>query len=111
MVTELEDSAEIPVPTIDGPRATAGPTVSLKGHPILGTWKYLDGYTREFLPAGLCILRHNDEVIWKRRCTSRTAHGLTLEGGLQHILDGKVLRIEGRYTATRVAKQAPTITE
>ena len=104
LVTRLADTAEIPVPTIDGPRATAGPTVSLKGHPILGTWKYLDGYTREFLPGGLCILRHNNEVIWKRRCTSKSVHGLTLEGGLQHILDGKVLRIEGRYTATRVAK-------
>ena len=104
LVTKLTNPAEIPVPVIDGPRASTGPTVSLKGHPILGRWKSLDGYTREFLPAGLCTLRHHDEVIWKRRCISKTANSLTLEGGLEHVLDGKTLRIENRYNATRITK-------
>lgn len=100
--TKMEDDAEIPVPVLTGPRApTKQPTVTLEGHPILGTWKYLDTYTREFTKDGFCVLRNNDEVIWKRRCVSKSAKGLVLEGSLGHTLDGDKLQIEGRYTATR----------
>lgn len=100
--TKMEDDAEIPVPVLTGPRPVVKqPTVTLEGHPILGTWKYLDTYTREFSKDGFCILRNNDEVIWKRRCVSKSAKGLVLEGNLGHVLDGEKLKIEGRYTATR----------
>lgn len=100
LVTKLSDEGEIPVPVLKDPDNQ--PAVSLAGHPILGLWKYADGYTREFREDGMCILRNKDEVIWKRKCTAKTASGLTLEGNLQHLLEGKQLKIEGRYTATKV---------
>ena len=75
--------------------------VDLKGHPALGTWKYLKGYTREVKEEGVVILRLGEEVIWKRRCISKSENDFVLEGNLSHKLIGEVLHIEGRYHATR----------
>ena len=101
--TKLPDGLEIPIPVIQpGKTNTAsGPAVPLKGHPILGTWTYLNGYTREFSADGYCVLRLGDDVIWKRKCTAKTANGLTLEGNLTHVLKGEILHIENRYKATK----------
>lgn len=95
-------TTEIPVPSWDGPVSQpAQKAVSLKGHAILGKWRYLDTYTREFTADGICILRNGDGIIWQRPCTGKTDSSVTLQGGLKHILEGEVLKIEGRYEAKR----------
>ena len=75
--------------------------VDLKGHALLGTWTYMDTYTREILEDGRCILRNNGEEIWTKRITAATADSVTVEGQYQHVLKGDVLHIEGRYQAQR----------
>ena len=50
---------------------------------------------------GVVILRLGEEVIWKRRCISKSENDFVLEGNLSHKLIGEVLHIEGRYRATR----------
>jgi hypothetical protein len=102
--TKLPEGLEIPIPVIQAGKKPTGPAVSLKGHPIVGTWKYLNSYTREFSPEGFCILRNGADIIWTRRCTAKTENGLTLEGNLTHVLKGEVLNIENRYKATRKKK-------
>ena len=39
------------------------------------------------------------DVMWKRRCISKSADGFVLEGNLKHTLKGDTLHIEGRYQA------------
>jgi hypothetical protein len=90
--TKLEVEVGTPPPT---PKA-----VTLKGHAILGKWAYADKHTREFLADGRCILRNDEEVIWKR-ARAVTANSVTLEGGYQDVLKGAILHIEGRYQAKR----------
>ena len=102
--TKLPEGLEIPIPVIQPGKKPAGPAVSLKGHPIVGTWEYLKSYTREFSPEGFCILRNGADIIWTRKCTAKTKNGLTLEGNLTHVLKGEVLNIENRYKATRKKK-------
>ena len=97
--TKLPKDLEIPVPVIQNPANR--PAVSLEGHKLLGTWEYLNTYTREFLPDGRCILRNGKEVIWTKKCVSKTDDTITLEGGYEHKLDGDTLKIEGRYEAKR----------
>ncbi len=75
--------------------------IDLKGHPAVGLWKYLNGYTREVKEDGIVTLQLGQEVIWKRRCISKTKNGFVLEGNLEHRLIDGVLHIEGRYKATR----------
>jgi hypothetical protein len=75
--------------------------VDLKGHPALGTWKYLKTYTREVKEDGMVILRNGKDVIWKKRCISKTENDFVLEGNYAHKLIGDTLHIEGRYQATR----------
>jgi|GEM_PF-116056 len=87
-------SADIPVFVPPKP-------VTLKDHPILGTWHYFDTYTREITADGFCTLRNGDELLWKRRCTEKAADRLVFEGGLSHTLKGDTLHIEGRYEAKR----------
>ncbi|MDP6208758.1 MAG: DUF1080 domain-containing protein, partial [Roseibacillus sp.] len=99
LVTALPEGLEIPVPVIENPSRRPG--VSLKGHALLGTWKYLGSYTREFLADGRCILRNGDEVLWTKKAIEKTPASVTLKGGYQHRLTGEVLDIEGRYKATR----------
>lgn len=98
--TKLEDDKPIPVPQLTGP--IERPAVSLKGHVILGTWKYLGKYTREFSSDGLCVLREGDRVLWKRKAIAKTDSTVTLDGGLRHELKDTELAIEGQYTATRL---------
>ena len=99
METKLPKEMEIPVPVIVNPANR--PAVKLDGHALLGTWEYQGTYTREFLADGRCILRDKTSVIWTRKCIEKTATTVTLEGGLEHKLDGDVLKIEGRYEAKR----------
>ena len=74
--------------------------VTLEGHPILGTWYYGE-HSREIKADGTCTLRHGDNVVWKRRCTSKDDSSAVFEGNLKHVLKGEVLHIEGQYEAKR----------
>ncbi|MFT5498293.1 MAG: putative membrane-bound dehydrogenase-like protein [Kiritimatiellia bacterium] len=94
-------SAETPVMTIPEPPALAA-AVSLKDHPALGTW-YYDGHSREVAADGLVTLREGTNVVWKRRCVSKSAHGFILEGNLSHTLKGDELHVENRYVAKQKA--------
>ena len=73
--------------------------VDLKGHPALGKWKYLNGYTREISEDGQVTLRLGENVIWKRRCISKSENEFVLEGNLVHKVIGDTLHIEGKYIA------------
>jgi hypothetical protein len=75
--------------------------VHLKGHPALGLWSYLNGYTREIAEDGQVTLRLGEDVIWKRRCISKSENEFVLEGNLVHKLVGGTLHIEGKYKAIR----------
>jgi hypothetical protein len=96
-----------PLPSPDGPDLSSivlpkpKPPITLEGHPLLGTWRYMDTYTREIAADGFCTLRNGEEILWKRRCTAQTPDSLTFEGDLVHTLKGDTLHIEGRYQATR----------
>jgi hypothetical protein len=75
--------------------------LTLKGHPALGIWKYLNGYTREIAEDGQVTLRLGEDVIWKRRCISKSENEFVLEGNLVHKLIGEILHIEGKYKAVK----------
>ena len=75
--------------------------VHLKGHPALGLWKYLNGYTREIGEDGQVTLRLGEDVIWKRRCISKSENEFVLEGNLVHKLIGDTLHIEDKYKAVK----------
>jgi len=75
--------------------------LNLKGHPALGTWKYLNGYTREIAEDGQVTLRLGEDMIWKRRCISKSENEFVLEGNLVHKLIGDTLHIEGKYKAVK----------
>ena len=93
-LSTFEDASEIP--------AFVPPTpVKLNGHPALGVWKYLNGYTREVGEDGLVTLRLGKELIWKRRCISKSENEFVLDGNLVHKLIGDTLDIEGKYQAVR----------
>ena len=74
--------------------------ISLAGYAALGRGFY-GKHSREIMEDGPCVLRQGDEVIWKRRCISKAAERLTLEGNLGHKLEGDVLNIEGLNKARR----------
>ena len=92
----LSEIQEMKLPTYEP--ATA---VALKAHPALGTWEYLDGYTREVKEDGFVTLRLGETLIWNRRCVSKSENEFVLEGNLVHKLIGEVLHIEGKYQAVR----------
>ena len=92
----LSEMKEMKLPTYEP--ATA---VALKAHPALGTWEYLDGYTREVKEDGFVTLRLGETLIWNRRCVSKSENEFVLEGNLVHKLIGEVLHIEGKYQAVR----------
>jgi putative heme-binding domain-containing protein len=75
--------------------------VTLKGHPALGVWKYLNGYSREIAEDGQVTLRLGNNVVWKRRCISKSENEFVLEGNLVHKLIGDTLHIEGKYKARK----------
>jgi hypothetical protein len=75
--------------------------VTLKGHPALGVWKYLNGYSREIAEDGQVTLRLGKNVVWKRRCISKSENEFVLEGNLVHKLIGDTLHIEGKYKAKK----------
>ena len=95
---ELPSRAPKPAAAI--PARAPVPAVTLEGHPALGTWVY-GGHSREVTPDGFVTLREGNNVVWKRRCVSKTADGFVLDGNLGHTLKGEVLHIEGRYQAQR----------
>lgn len=101
METKLPEGVKIPVPTIENPASKPKVVVDLKGHKLLGRWEYLDTYSRTFTGDGKCVLKNGDEVIWVKQAIKKSANSVTLEGGYTHILDGDVLKIEGRYEAKR----------
>ena len=82
------------------PTFKPNPTINLKGHPALGKW-YYGGHSREITAEGIVTLREGENVVWKRRCISKTKEGFVLEGNLRHQLNGDVLNIENRYKAKR----------
>lgn len=90
------DPASVKLPE---PAAAPRP-VSLAGHPALGRWFY-GKHSREVSADGQVTLREGDQIIWKLPCLSKTPEGFVLEGGLDHVLKGDVLHIEGRYEARR----------
>jgi putative membrane-bound dehydrogenase-like protein len=94
---ELPAAAKPPV-AVQPPPAPAA--VSLAGHPALGRWYYGE-HSREVTPEGFVTLRQGENIIWERRCVSRSDTGFVLEGDLRHDLRGEVLAIEGRYEARR----------
>jgi hypothetical protein len=61
----------------------------------------LNGYTREIGEDGQVTLRLGEDVIWKRRCISKSENEFVLEGNLVHKLVGGTLHIEGKYKAIR----------
>jgi hypothetical protein len=71
-------------------------------HAILGTWAYM-GHTREFKQDGTCTLRKAREIIWTKPFIVKDKKTVVVGGSLSHVLleDG-TLRIEDRYTATRI---------
>ena len=91
------DAPAIDLEALEPPPVKA---VDLEGHALLGTWDYGE-HSREVSADGYVTLRQGDEVIWKRRCISKTADGFVLEGNLGHQLEGDVLNIENRYRARR----------
>ena len=93
-LSSIEEQAEIPEFVPPTP-------VHLKGHPALGIWKYLNGYTREISEDGKVTLRLGENVIWKRRCISKSENEFVLEGNLVHKLIGDTLHIEGKYKAEK----------
>ena len=66
-----------------------------------GLGKEVGEHSREISADGFVTLRQGDEVIWKRRCISKTKDSVVAEGNLGHKLEGDVLNIEGRYRAKR----------
>ncbi len=72
-----------------------------KGHALLGIWAYQNTYTREITEDGRCILRKGDEVIWEKPVTKVTPTTVMVEGKYSHVLDGDVLKVEGKYEARR----------
>ena len=93
-LSSIEDEAVIPEFVPPTP-------VHLKGHPALGIWKYLNGYTREISEDGQVTLRLGENLIWKRRCISKSENEFVLEGNLVHKLIGDTLHIEGKYKAVK----------
>ncbi len=80
--------------------------VPAAGHALLGVWEYVSGgstYTREFTPAGACLLRQDSTLVWTKPFTVSGTNSLLVEGRYRHELkpDG-ALAIEGHYTARRV---------
>ena len=68
---------------------------------LLLTWLALHlGAILHAQPADL-ILRNGKDVIWKKRCVSKSENEFVLEGNYVHKLIGEILHIEGRYKATR----------
>lgn len=93
-------SAAQPEISLESLQPPALEPVSLEGHPIVGTWVYGE-HARDISPSGYCTLRHGNTVVWKKRCLSKTETSIVVEGGLVHILDGDILKIEGQYEARR----------
>ncbi len=78
--------------------------ISLKGHPVVGTWNYVAGkapHSREFTADGQCILRKGKKIIWSKPCTAKDAHSVTVDGGYKHTVQKSQLDIEGRYKAVK----------
>ena len=93
-------SPRLPKVNLNAVPAEEVKAISLAGHTALGRWFYGE-HSREIMEDGPCVLRQGDEEIWTRRCVSKTAERLTLEGNLAHKLEGDVLNIEGRNKARR----------
>lgn len=93
-------SPPLPKINLNALPAEAAKAISSAGHAVLGRGFY-GKYSREMMEDGPCVLRQGDEVIWTRRCVSKTAERLTLEENLGHKLEGDVLNIESRYKARR----------
>ena len=83
----------------------AKPAPELKGHAILGVWRYEFGgavHTRTFTADGLCVLRTGAAEQWNRSFVADGPGAAVVEGGLRHVLqpDGTLL-IENHYRAQR----------
>lgn len=98
-ISSAPDRAAVSIPTAPAPEAPA--PVRLEGHVALGKWSY-GSHSREVSADGFVTLREGENVVWKRRCISKSADGFVLEGNLNHVLKGDVLEIEGRYKAKRM---------
>ena len=77
----------------------SGVVVSLPVTAVATARRY--GYTREIGEDGQVTLRLGEDVIWKRRCISKSENEFVLEGNLVHKLIGDTLHIEGKYKAVK----------
>ena len=84
------------------------PAVALVKHPILGVWSYQHAgrnYTREFSKDGVCILRHGDQVGWRKTFRVIDKHTVLVEGRYAHtLIDEDTLNVENTFTAKRMPK-------
>ena len=75
--------------------------ISLKGHPVVGVWRYGE-HTREFTADGRCILRRGTQIGWTKPVTKATKYTVTVERRYRHkLLKNGTMNIEGRYTARK----------
>jgi hypothetical protein len=88
----------------EGPKPPPPPK-PIGAHAILGLWEYKLGktvWTRQFGKDGICILRRNGKLHWKKSFNVRDDKTVDVEGAGRHVIkDDKTLNIEGRYTAKR----------
>ncbi|MBT3279667.1 MAG: hypothetical protein HN909_04540 [Phycisphaerales bacterium] len=81
------------------------PSVSLKGHAVVGTWVYVGkgaGHTREFTAEGQCILRQGKKLIWTKPVTKASEKSVVVEGKYMHTIDKDgMMNIESRHTAKK----------
>jgi hypothetical protein len=75
--------------------------ISVKGHAILGVWKY-GNHTREFKDNGTCTLASSKKVQWTKSFKVTSPKEVLVGGNYTHRInkDG-MLNIEGKYTATK----------
>jgi hypothetical protein len=73
----------------------------LKGHPIIGIWKY-GTHTREFKLDGTCTLKQDQDIQWTKPFTLASENTILVQGQYTHNIqkDGTLL-IENQYTATK----------
>ena len=75
--------------------------ISVKGHAILGVWKY-ENHTREFKEDGTCTLTSSKKEQWTKSFKVTSPKEVIVGGRYTHRInkDG-TLNIEGKYTATK----------
>jgi hypothetical protein len=81
------------------------PKIAIAEHPLLGIWNYTHNnspYSREFTKEGICLLRHNNVLLWSKPFKVIDQNTILVDGQYNHKLqnDGSLL-IEEQYKAKR----------